>query len=297
MAAFDHGFKIVSHTAGRRLAQMAGVQCTHWQPLVSEVETVERFADRAFRAAHGRQRFVVYLEAYTYADPEARWNMLAKSGLLSEREHLPTVCLLFVLHPRGYQCQHGPFRLQVGRRTTQLVDIREVCLWQRRPQAWWEESPGVMTLYPLANHGQAPEAAVVHAADVITRRTRPRIERADLLTILSIFGRLAYPDIDPADIIGREAMRESLFYQEILDEGRIENARAYILATLEERFDKAAAASFAEAITRITDERQLDQLHRLAVRCQTIDEFRAALEAAQAPPRRAPRQRASRRRR
>jgi hypothetical protein len=297
MAAFDHGFKIVSHTAGRRLAQMAGVQCTHWQPIVSEVETVERFADRAFRAAHGRQRFVVYLEAYTYADPEARWNMLAKSGLLSEREHLPTVCLLFVLHPRGYQSQHGPFRLQVGRRTTQVVDIREVCLWQRRPQPWWEESPGVMTLYPLSSHGQAPEAAVAHAAEVIARRTRPRIERADLLTILSIFGRLAYPDFNVIDIIGRQTMRESPLYQEILDEGRVEKARADVLAVLEECFDVRTAAAFAEAVNGLNDLDRLDQLHRLAVRCQTIDEFRAGLEAAQAPPRRAPRQRASRRRR
>src|SRR5437868_12996609 len=95
MPSFDRGFKIVAHAAGRRLAGLARVACTRWRPIVSEVQAVERLADRAFRAARGRERFVVYFEAYTYWEEAIPWSVLAKSGLLSERERLPTVSLVF----------------------------------------------------------------------------------------------------------------------------------------------------------------------------------------------------------
>jgi hypothetical protein len=38
--------------------------------------------------------------------------VLAKSGLLSERERLPTRSLIFVLLPQGYKEQNGAFRLE-----------------------------------------------------------------------------------------------------------------------------------------------------------------------------------------
>jgi len=54
------------------------------------VQATERLADRAFLARQGRQRFVVYFEAYTRWADSARWSVLAKSALLSERERVPT---------------------------------------------------------------------------------------------------------------------------------------------------------------------------------------------------------------
>src|SRR5260370_3716613 len=94
MPAYDSGFKIAARTSGRQLADVAMSPVDEWLPVVSEVQTAERFADRAFRARRGSEWFVVYLEAYTYWRKEAPWNLLAKSGLLSERERLPHVCAL-----------------------------------------------------------------------------------------------------------------------------------------------------------------------------------------------------------
>jgi hypothetical protein len=280
MPEFDHGFKIIAHTSGRQLAELAGVPCTRWEPITSEVQTVERLADRAFLAAHGRERFVVYFEACTYWDAAAPWSVLAKSALLSERERLPTRCLVFVLHPRGYQAQRGRFRLAVGGRTTQLVALTEVCLWKKRPQPWWEQAPGVMTLYPLCRHGQPPPEALIRAAGVIERRVRDTLRRADLLTILSVFGKLAYPDIDPKEIIGRQKMKESPFYQEIMDEGRVEARRADVLTVLEAHLGRSPGEEVVTAVNALDDLRQLDALLRLAARCSGVEEFRAALPPA-----------------
>jgi hypothetical protein len=65
MPQYDTGFKIIVKAAGRRLVQTRGIRCQGWTPLVSEIQTAERFADRAFRARSGKERFVVYFEGYT----------------------------------------------------------------------------------------------------------------------------------------------------------------------------------------------------------------------------------------
>ena len=153
MPSFDRGFKIVARLAGRQLASLADVVCTSWRPIVSEVQAVERLADRAFRAARGRERFVVYMEAYTYWEEGVPWSVLAKSGLLSERERLPVVSLIFYLRPDGYRPLEGStFRLAALGGPTQQVWPREVCLWEEVPAESWEDVPGLMALYPLYRH-------------------------------------------------------------------------------------------------------------------------------------------------
>src|SRR3954454_12697868 len=98
MAEVDYGIKMIAATAGRQLARLAGVECRQWQPLESTLQiTTELLADRVFRARQGRERFVVYFEFYTTWDRDAPWQMLAKSGILSHRERVPTLCIAVVL--------------------------------------------------------------------------------------------------------------------------------------------------------------------------------------------------------
>ena len=67
----------------------------------------------------------------------AVWSVLAKSGLLSERERLPTRSLVFVLLPQGYRDQDGTFRLEAEPgEPTQQVWFKEVCLWKEKPEAY-----------------------------------------------------------------------------------------------------------------------------------------------------------------
>jgi hypothetical protein len=83
MPAYDSGFKIVARTSGRQLADVAMSPVDEWLPVVSEVQTAERFADRAFRARRGNEWFVVYLEAYTYLGLIGREHM-KESALYAE---------------------------------------------------------------------------------------------------------------------------------------------------------------------------------------------------------------------
>src|SRR5262245_11687789 len=277
MPASDSGFKIAARASGQQLATLADIHSDQWTPIVSEVQTAERLADRVFRAQLGRQRFVVYMEAYTYWTAAAPWSVLSKSGLLSERERLPTVSLVYILRPRRYRPQRGQFRLAVDDRPTQQVWFRDVCLWQVEPQPWWDEAPGLMALSPLCRQARPPQEVLGHAAEAIATRVSDTVQRADLLTTLAIFGKLAYPSFQVWDLIGREQMRESKIIEEFQEEARVEMARQYILDELEARFG-SPGPGVATALSAITDSERLNRLHQLALQCTGLKQFRDRLK-------------------
>ena len=73
-------------------------------------------------------------------------------------------------------------------------------------------------------------------------------------------------------------MKESPIYDEIKAEGRVETARQFIVEDLQIRFGEAAAAQCAPLVNAITDSDRLTELHRLALRCSRIKQFRDQLE-------------------
>ena len=273
----DRGFKIVARHACPGLCSLAGIRCEQWQSLGEILQTTERLADRAFEVRSGEEKFIVYMEAYTYWKEAALWSVLVKSALFSERERLPTVSLVFVLRPRRYRPQKGMFRLGARGKPTQQVWFEEVCLWKLKPASWWEATPGLMALYPLCRHGKPRRRAVSYAAGVIQERVTDPTARGDLLTTLGIFGKLAYPGMDVFQMIGREQMKESKFYQEIMEEGALAKARADVIHALALRFGSENAAEFRELLEDIVDEHQLTELHGRAILCQDLEDFRQSL--------------------
>src|SRR5262249_15152695 len=147
--------------------------------------TTELLADRVFSARQGRERFAVYFEFYARWERNAPWDMLAKSGLLSRRVHLPTVCIAVVFKPRGYRPLNGTLRLEASGGPTQQLWLREVCLWRTKPEPWWEEQPGLMALYPLCQHDKQPREAIRYAAAAIERKVPLPGARDEALALLA----------------------------------------------------------------------------------------------------------------
>ncbi|HYT87846.1 MAG TPA: hypothetical protein VEL76_03930 [Gemmataceae bacterium] len=69
-------------------------------------------------------------------------------------------------------------------------------------------------------------------------------------------------------------MEDSSFYQEIMEEGKQEEARRLVLELLRVRFGDEAAKEFAQALSRIGNLKQLRELHRLAAQSRRVSQFR-----------------------
>ena len=135
-----------------------------------------------------------------------------------------------------------------------------------------------MALTPLCRHRESMGSVVTHAVQSIADHTADVVRRADLLTTLAIFGKLVQPGLDVIHLIGREAMKESKFFEEIEAGARAEGsqsmARDNILTIIEDRFGLASMAEFADSLQSIHDLRILNQLFRHAYKCGTIGSFR-----------------------
>lgn len=281
MPESDHSFKIIARVSGRSLARVAGLECRTWKPSESTLQaTTERLADRVFIASQKKDPFVVYFEFVTTWTNAVCWSVLGKSGMLAERERLPVACLIFILRRKNYKPQQGTMHLKIGGKSVQQVWFREERLWEIEPEPWWENDPGLMALYPLCKHGEKPAESILHAADRIEHNEKDGIVRADLLTSLGIFGKLAYPGMDLVSLIGRQNMKESKFYQEILAEGRAGGQRRLVLAMISDRFGKKAASAFSKSLNTIDDAEQLEHLGVLVSNCQTIDELNRVFQTA-----------------
>ena len=182
--------------------------------------------------------------------------------------------------PQGYREQGGTFRLETAPDDpTQQVWFREIPLWKETPEEWWEYYPGLMALFPLCKHGMEPPDAVAHAATAIKHQEMDAARRADLLTTLAIFGRLADKNTDVLAIIGREQMRDSPVIQEFIDEGKALGTRQSIREVLEIRFGPEAVSEFKEALDRTANLETLRALLKSAIQARRVTQFRKAMVA------------------
>jgi hypothetical protein len=86
-------------------------------------------------------------------------------------------------------------------------------------------------------------------------------------------------------------MRESPAYQEIMDEGRVEQGRAFILDNLEARFGTEAAEQVRADVQTVEELPRLVRRHRLSALCPDIAAFREGLQAEMTSRRRSRRRR------
>ena len=69
MQETDIAFKYLNRHGGHAMTQeLGGVPCDRLKPIEGEVQAVTRLEDRAFIATHDKEKFVVYMEAYTRWD-------------------------------------------------------------------------------------------------------------------------------------------------------------------------------------------------------------------------------------
>ena len=229
----------------------------------------KRGAGRAFRRLYGGVHLLEVVGAV-----ERSFQVRPAVGA----RRLPTVSVVYILRPRGYRPQGGQFRLAVEDGPTQQVWFREIRLWEMTPEPGWDQVPGLMALSPLCHQQRGPQDVLTHAVEAIVSQTPDAIQRGGLLTTLAIFGKLAFPHIDAAGLIGKKPMKESKVILQFQEEARVEAQRKDTLQVLEIKFGARAVTEFASSLDSVNDSERLSHLHRLAVQASSLKQFRDRFE-------------------
>jgi hypothetical protein len=257
--------------------------------VASEVSTVLAEADRVVRV-NGPTPWLAHVELQASYDRLLPLRMLRYQALLLHRHELPVESTVVLLRRDA----DGPGlsgRLEQASPSGRLkltFGYHVVRVWQEPVETLLRGSLAVVPLAPLADLGSASLADVVAGIAERVARDAPPEAGPSLWTNVGVLMGLLYHSDQIRSVLGRvRGMRESVFYQEILAEGRQEGrqegqiegraseARRLLLLFGEARLGPADAA-VRDALDAIADP---DALDRLAERLLTAASWQDLLGA------------------
>jgi hypothetical protein len=284
--AKDRGSKWLLEHHGDSVLRLAGITgFNRWRPapteLVHPLESPDSVLEVFFPGSD--EPAPVIVEVATY--PERRVNdQMARDAMivLLARDVLPTL-LTLVLHPKGnlritgdheWTCRPGRIRLSLQWQVIELWTLSADDLLATG-------DVGLLPLVPLTNINGPP--------DVVLRQCRNRIDQApeaeqdNLRAVAHIMAQMRYNEKGLFSIFGDQQMfDDSPLVLEVVERTRLKTVREMVLQNLETRFNDLPP-QIVEMVNAVVDERRLRRLGVDAVRCSSLDDFRARLVSSSAP--------------
>ncbi len=160
-----------------------------------------------------------------------------------------------------------------------MISRTVIRLWEQNPAPLLENT----ALLPLATLTQtsSPRVLLEQVAQRVAMIEEPA-QRQSISACVQVLAGLRFDKSLIQGLFRREIMRESVIYQDILQEGLRQGQQEglrqvvqLIIDTLEVRFSETPS-DITEQLMNLTPE-QLRQLHRLAMTCSSLPEFLADL--------------------
>jgi len=229
------------------------------------------------------EELIVLMEFQTWWEPDLPLRVGEYVLRFRRRYHLPVRPLVFLF-------KSSPSAVDEYDNGVVRVRYELVRMWEVEGRELLEMRD--LYLLPLVGAARSEEEEIFEAERLIYESELEREVKADLLTILAIFSGLKSKDmverlilrrrdimIESAayDIIKEEGFKEGL--KKGLEEGALETARRMVLEVLQERFG-VVPRSMMERVREIDNDGVLNVLIRQAVRCESLEEFREAMEKA-----------------
>jgi predicted transposase YdaD len=229
-------------------------------PVESDTSTVLAEVDKALRI-EAAAPWLAHFEIQSSRDPGLPLRLLQYHALLLHKYREPVSSTVVLLRPDADGAEMSGLLERhdhTGQRTI-AFNYRVVRLWERPVEELLQGGLGTLPLAPIAAvaPNQLPEV-IARVDDRITQEAEPDLA-GELRTATGILLGLRY-DVQQirALLRGVRQMRESVFYQEIVNEGRVEGrleeARSMLVQTGTPKFGPPPPAIVArlESMTDIT---------------------------------------------
>ena len=263
------------------------------RPAESDTSTVLAEVDKALRV-EAASPWLAHFEIQSSRDRHLPLRLLQYHALLLHKYHEPVISTVVLLRPDADEPELSGLLErydQTGQRTI-AFNFRVVRLWQRSPEELLQGGLGTLPLAPLADveADQLPDV-IAQIDQRITREVEPDLA-GELWTAIRILLGLRY-DVEQVRVLlqGVRRMRESVTYQEIVNEGR---AEGHIVGLVEGRAEEARRLtvrlgtqrfgapnpSIIAALDSVTD---VEMLEAVADRVLTAQNWDDLLRPADAP--------------
>ena len=297
MGAFDvtTKFLIENHTAD--WLALAGVPT---RGLVSRVvdadlSTISSTPDKLIRIGTGRRGNAVHIEFQSARDADLDERVLAYNVLARRRHGVPVRSVVFLLRPEaGPPSVRGLARWHEVSGSPLSFEYGLIRVWELPVERLLSGGIGTLALAPIS---AVPRSAVRG----VIGRVRDRLDRevpaplaAEVLHAARVLTGLRYNRDEVRTLFrGVRHMRESSYYQEILDEGRVEGRvegrlvgeQDLLLQMGTQKFGRPPAAALTR-LRAVADTRELERLGVRLLTAATWDEWLGTGRPAAKPRRR-----------
>jgi len=243
-----------------------------------ELQNQQLFADALLEVRLHGTAALVHIEFQTYDDPDMATRLLEYNVLASRQyEHLPVYSYVIYLRKAGEVAvsplvRGFPTGVDVHHFFFGVIKLWEVPAELFLGTGW----TGVLPLVTLTDGGKRPEA-VKEMIDQLAFA-----EEYDLLAIAEVLGGLVFktgPELvwfRKRFSMFQDILRESSVYQEIVEEGRIQEQREMLLKLIQLRFPELEALAKQQS-DGITTPEILPSVNFKLLAAQTVEEARQIL--------------------
>jgi predicted transposase YdaD len=227
----------------------------------SDVSTVSAAVDKVLRVG-GRKPWLLHLELQASHFHRLARQLLLYNVLLTDRHDLPVESVVLLLRPEADRGSLTGVLRQKSRAGRQYLEFHYTVmrLWEQPVEGLLTGGLGLLPLAPLANVPAVQVEGIIHRMEQRIGAESAPAEAADLWTATLVLLGLSYSAEFAAHVLrGVSAMKESVTYQAILAEGKIELARDLLIDMASDRFgppDPATRATVG-AIASLDDLRGL----------------------------------------
>lgn len=272
---------------------LASVDVEVEEKLTTEQSTIKmHHSDMTFRVRLPDEEAILHIEAQTddSRDKPMSLRMLAYASFLGLQYELPVYSTVLYLRPGAGRTDMGYYEYGNETRGGLWFKYTVIRLAELEGASFLDAaSVGLLPFTPLMRPpvGMTSEAWVEKCVETTVSARVDDQTRATLLFALSIFGSLAHsPELFQA-FISEEIMRESPFYEVVIqrgieqgiEQGARETSINNILAVLTARFPQRDLQPVKYALEAIPDTDQLTQLLQTAALTPTFEAFLQALDA------------------
>lgn len=304
---YDRGAKLLSRT---RPADFLGLVFPGLDPAGIRVEDADltlpdKRSDQVFIL--DEKKLVANLEFMIAPDKRRLRSFLVKTAIVSERwEHLEVMLAVFYLTPDGYQ--NVPDKLVLSQKGKTELRFNAVALWEHREAIEEGRYPALVPFLSLWSKGDKKVLGKVR--ELILREPDPKV-RADMMSIAVMVAAREFKDRKWLLEYFREEwtmLKESWVVDEWIkegiqqgiqqgrdegwkegraagmekgrkagkEEGRLDGLHQAVVSALSVRFE-LVPRDLLRTLTEISEPDVLAQIVPLAIRAESLDEFRSKL--------------------
>lgn len=228
--------------------------------------------------------FILHIEFQSSHDADMPNRMLSYYARIREKYKLPVYPVVVYLNPDDHGCD-------IKNTFANSIYGEEIIKFKYKVLKVWESDSrmiidndlyGLYPIIPLTEHRSTDDRKCLEVCfDLIQNiDVEDKVLKADMSVCTGVLAGLKYPKKLIKNLMKVEIMRESVIYQDILNEGmekgmekgREEGIEKSIVSVLSARFGNIPAY-LSDMIYNTKSQSRLDKLLRLAATSRTINEF------------------------